>query len=84
MTIYNNQWVQVRECEKTSVSYIPLQSIDRVTIRDTRGVEPFDVILHNHGAMFLYKKSETRADADNAALEILQLIETAFGRIVQS
>lgn len=82
MKIFNNQWVQVSECTKTSTSYIPLQSIDCVTIRDTRGEGPFEVIVHAHGNTFIYKKNETRAEAENAEVEILRLIETAFGRIV--
>ncbi|MDP1613193.1 MAG: hypothetical protein Q8M11_19220 [Sulfuritalea sp.] len=84
MTIYNNQWVPMSHIGSPAYSYIRLQDINRVVIRrDGLGDDtPYSVIAFANGTEYLYTNGKKNSgEAENAALELLRLIETAFGRL---
>lgn len=84
VSIYNNQWIPMSHIGSPAYSYVRLQDIYRVVIRRDGPGEgtPFSVIAYANGTEFLYTgQKKSNGEAENAALELLRLIETAFGRL---
>jgi hypothetical protein len=65
-------------------SYVRLQDIDRIVIKKngTDDDSPYSVTASANGAEFVYADNKkNNGEAENAALELLSLIETALGRL---
>lgn len=81
MTVFNDQWISVSQTGKKSQSFVRLQDINRVIIRETPTSNACDIIAVANGTEFLYAGTNSKADAETAAIQLLRLIETAFGRL---
>lgn len=68
---------------RPAYSYVRLQDINRVIIKkDGPGDDtPYSITAFANGTEFLYTGKKTNSEAESAALELLRLIETAFGRL---
>jgi len=83
MSIFNGQWLAVSHIDSSGYSYIQLQDIDRVslTCQKSDGGETHQVTMFSQGKEYSYTKKNTLGEAENAATEVLRLIETALGRL---
>ncbi len=84
MTTYNDQWIRMSHIGSPDYSYVRLQDIDRIVIKKNGPGDgsPYIVTACANGTEFVYADNKkNNGEAENAALELLSLIETALGRL---
>lgn len=83
MSIFNGQWIPVSYIDSNGYSYIRLQDIERVSLTPQQLAEKeiHRITVFVQGKEYFYTNKNNIAEAEEASLEVLRLIETALGRL---